>query len=49
MNVDRMRMIDHRVGVPFCFLTTFLVKLFGRTAPAGTTEPAPRSATERGS
>ena len=36
MNVDRMRMIDHRVGVPLCFLTTFLVKLLGRSAPAGT-------------
>jgi len=36
MNVDRMRMIDHRVGVPLCFLATFLVKLFGRAAPAGT-------------
>src|SRR5579859_4569251 len=36
MNVDRMRMIDHRVGVPLCFLATFLVRLFGRSAPAGT-------------
>ena len=36
MNVDRMRMIDHRVGVPLCFLMTFLVKLLGRAAPAGT-------------
>jgi len=36
MNVDRMRMIDHRVGVPLCFLTTFLVRLFGRSVPAGT-------------
>ena len=36
MNVDRMRMIDHRVGVPLCFLTTFLVRLFGRAVPAGT-------------
>jgi len=36
MNVDRMRMIDHRVGVPLCFLMTWLMKLFGRSAPAGT-------------
>lgn len=36
MNVDRMRMIDHRVGVPLCFLMTLLLKLFGRSAPAGT-------------
>jgi len=36
MNVDRMRMIDHRVGVPLCFLATFLVRLVGRAAPAGT-------------
>ena len=36
MNVDRMRMIDHRVGVPLCFLMTGLMKLFGRSAPAGT-------------
>ena len=36
MNVDRMRMIDHRVGVPLCFLVTFLVRLFGRPVPAGT-------------
>ena len=36
MNVDRMRAIDHRIGVPLCFLTTFLVRLFGRSAPPGT-------------
>ena len=36
MNVDRMRMIDHRVGVPLCFLATFLVRLFMPSAPAGT-------------
>jgi ADP-heptose:LPS heptosyltransferase len=36
MNVDRMRMIDHRVGVPLCFLATFLVRLLGRSVPAGT-------------
>src|ERR1700749_670716 len=35
MNVDRMRAIDHRVGVPLCFIATFLVRLLGRTAPAG--------------
>jgi len=31
-----MRAIDLRIGVPLCFLTTFLVKAFGRAAPAGT-------------
>ena len=36
MNVDRMRAIDHHLGVPLCFLATFLVRLFGRSAPAGT-------------
>jgi len=36
MNVDRIRMIDHRVGVPLCFLTTLLVRLFGRSVPPGT-------------
>jgi ADP-heptose:LPS heptosyltransferase len=36
MNVDRMRAIDHRVGVPLCFIATILIRLFGRTAPAGT-------------
>lgn len=36
MNVDRMRAIDLRVGVPLCFLATWLVRLFGRSAPAGT-------------
>jgi ADP-heptose:LPS heptosyltransferase len=36
MNVDRIRMIDHRVGVPLCFLATFLVRLFMPSAPAGT-------------
>ncbi len=36
MNVDRMRAIDHHLGVPLCFVATFLIRLFGRTAPAGT-------------
>lgn len=36
MNVDRMRAIDHHLGVPLCFLATFLVRLFGQSAPAGT-------------
>jgi ADP-heptose:LPS heptosyltransferase len=36
MNVDRMRMIDRRVGVPLCFLMTLLVKLFHRKKPEGT-------------
>jgi ADP-heptose:LPS heptosyltransferase len=31
-----MRAIDLRVGVPLCFLATWLVRLFGRSAPAGT-------------
>jgi ADP-heptose:LPS heptosyltransferase len=35
MNVDRMRMIDRRVGVPLCFLMTLLVRLFGKSAPLG--------------
>jgi len=30
-----MRMIDHRVGVPLCFLTTLLVRLFVKNAPFG--------------
>jgi len=35
MNVDRMRMIDRRVGVPLCFLMTLLVRLFYRKKPVG--------------
>lgn len=36
MKPDRMRMIDHRVGVPLCFFATVLVRLFGKSAPFGT-------------
>ena len=34
MNVDRMRAIDRRVGVPLCFLLTQLLRLFGRRKTA---------------
>ena len=35
MNVDRMRMIDRRVGVPLCFLMTWLLRLFEKRVPYG--------------
>ena len=33
MNVDRMRLIDRRVGVPLCFLLSLALKLFSRRPP----------------
>jgi ADP-heptose:LPS heptosyltransferase len=39
MNVDRMRLIDRRVGVPLCFLTSLLLRL---TGSGGAPTPLPR-------
>lgn len=39
MKVDTMRAIDHRVGVPLCFLLTLLLKLFPGRRPSDAAKP----------